>query len=187
MIGTSTRLIGILRTSCSFLSTGENTTPASRTSLRLHFPTVLPPWWELHCGAPASIHRPPSSAGLLSDRELATVLAALRHWQSDVIEAEDGLIFCTPHFDDHAPLSIPEVDALCERLNEQEVTKPQCDCRGTGYFHSGVPGVLAHVEAGQVTPDAELERCDGCQIYPSDAEVRADLARLGMLSSNQPR
>jgi hypothetical protein len=56
----------------------------------------------------------------LSERELATVLAALREWQGiligeepdavdiDLIASDDG------HLD---PLTFTEIDELCERLN----------------------------------------------------------------------
>jgi len=66
---------------------------------------------------------------ILSRRELATVLAALRFWQRhgpknedsffDKIECEeqdllDGIRTNCGKFDD---LSVEEIDALCERLN----------------------------------------------------------------------
>jgi hypothetical protein len=50
----------------------------------------------------------------LTDRELATVLAALRYWQQDLAE-NDGPI--SEHFADVTPLSVEEIDDLCERLN----------------------------------------------------------------------
>ena len=50
----------------------------------------------------------------LTDRELATVLAALRRWQQDLAE-NDGPI--SAHFADQTPLSVEEIDELCERLN----------------------------------------------------------------------
>ena len=51
-----------------------------------------------------------------SDRELATMLAALRLWQASQDHGED----LTPyegHFEEQQPLSSLEVDELCERLN----------------------------------------------------------------------
>lgn len=54
----------------------------------------------------------------LSDKELATVLAALRYWQQDLANAQgddEGPI--SPHFEDVEPLSAGEIDDLCERLN----------------------------------------------------------------------
>jgi hypothetical protein len=56
----------------------------------------------------------------MNERELATVLAALRFWQG---------IYCDPgsdnrpdddypdHFCDIVPLSEEEIDALCDKLN----------------------------------------------------------------------
>ena len=52
----------------------------------------------------------------LSDRELATMLAALRYWQADVLEIE-GAHKGEAHFEDYEPLSSEDVDELCERLN----------------------------------------------------------------------
>ena len=53
----------------------------------------------------------------LTRRELATVLAALRYWQQDLAENDEGPI-SPDHFDDKVtPLSVAEIDALCERLN----------------------------------------------------------------------
>lgn len=49
----------------------------------------------------------------LSGRELATVLAALRHFQQQPAIPAD----LSGHFADHTPLSVSQIDALCERLN----------------------------------------------------------------------
>jgi hypothetical protein len=52
----------------------------------------------------------------LTDRDLATVLAALRYWQQDLSENEGPII--THHFDDRiTPLTVEEIDDLCEQLN----------------------------------------------------------------------
>jgi hypothetical protein len=52
----------------------------------------------------------------LSDRELATVLAALRYWQDEMRPGDVPL--CYPeHFEDVTPLTTDEIDSLCERLN----------------------------------------------------------------------
>ena len=51
----------------------------------------------------------------LSPRELATVLAALRYWQTELREPDFDP--SGPHFTEHEPLSSDEIDALCERLN----------------------------------------------------------------------
>ena len=53
---------------------------------------------------------------LLSSRELATVLAALRHWQRAVPE-KDAHAYFPMHFESDSPLSNVEIDGLCEKLN----------------------------------------------------------------------
>ena len=45
------------------------------------------------------------------DRELATVLAALRHFQ------KRAMVEYPDHFFDVDPLDDSEIDALCERIN----------------------------------------------------------------------
>ena len=55
----------------------------------------------------------------LSDKELATVLGALRYWQQDLAENEaqgEGPI-SEELFQDVEPLTVDEIDHLCERLN----------------------------------------------------------------------
>jgi hypothetical protein len=52
-----------------------------------------------------------------TERELATVLAALRYWQQGLSE-HGGVIPVAEHFDSTVtPLAIEEIDDLCERLN----------------------------------------------------------------------
>jgi hypothetical protein len=57
---------------------------------------------------------------MLTERELATVLAALRFWQQTLDHKPD---FATdwPQFDEHEPLDPYEIDELCERFNDSEV------------------------------------------------------------------
>jgi hypothetical protein len=50
----------------------------------------------------------------MNDRELATVLAALRYWQQDLAENDSPI---SEHFAEHTPLTVEEIDDLCERLN----------------------------------------------------------------------
>lgn len=57
---------------------------------------------------------------MLTERELATVLAALRHWKQ-ALRREHGRVAAWPHFDEHEPLDLNEIDELCERLNGSEV------------------------------------------------------------------
>ena len=54
----------------------------------------------------------------LSARELATVLAALRYRQQDLANDTGEGPISPDHFDDQiTPLSVEEIDELCERLN----------------------------------------------------------------------
>lgn len=52
----------------------------------------------------------------LSDREMATVLAALRYWEGEC-GPEDTEAADMVHFDGCTPLTVAEIDELCERLN----------------------------------------------------------------------
>ncbi len=48
--------------------------------------------------------------------ETATILAALRYWQADL--EETGMPPLTQFFGcDFRPLTVEEIDALCERIN----------------------------------------------------------------------
>ena len=53
---------------------------------------------------------------MLTSRELASVLAALRYWQRG-LEQADEIIDGGEQFSDQLPLSAAEIDDLCERLN----------------------------------------------------------------------
>jgi phage FluMu protein Com len=55
------------------------------------------------------------------------------------------------------------------------VVVDECECELPGYFNSGLPGVLAHVENGKVT--SKVERCDTCLRYASDREAAVALRR----------
>jgi hypothetical protein len=57
----------------------------------------------------------------LTDRELATVLAALRYWQRELDECGPPPI-AEPFDDAITPLTADEIDDLCERLNTTENT-----------------------------------------------------------------
>lgn len=52
----------------------------------------------------------------MTSRELATVLVALRHWQN-YLESHVVSARFDDHFVDYTPLSIEEIDVLCEELN----------------------------------------------------------------------
>ena len=43
----------------------------------------------------------------------------------------------------------------------------KCVCEEPGYFYSGIPGIIAHVENGEFVPGG-VERCDVCQRVASD-------------------
>ena len=116
---------------------------------------------------------------MLTLRELATVLAALRHWrESQGNHSATSLVRTWPHFDEHDPLSPTEVDALCQRLNEP------CGCETPGPFYCGIPGVLARVADRLIKPKS-VERCDECARFPSDAAARRYLVELGYLSARR--
>ena len=52
-----------------------------------------------------------------TDRELATLLAALRYWQQG-LDDNEGEAPLRDHFEDEVtPLAHEEIDDLCERLN----------------------------------------------------------------------
>lgn len=62
---------------------------------------------------------------MLTPKELATVLAALRFWQE--LERGEPCEKFLPenarkgtHFEEHDPLTVEEIDSLCERLNSLE-------------------------------------------------------------------
>ncbi len=61
-----------------------------------------------------------------------------------------------------------------------------CGCELPGYFCSGVPGILAHIENGRLAAGAEVERCDQCQRYPSDEAARERLRELGFVQPEAP-
>jgi len=58
-----------------------------------------------------------------TDRELATTLAALRHWQRAVPE-KDAHAYSPLHFRSVRPLSNREIDAFCEKLNCNDDANP---------------------------------------------------------------
>jgi len=115
---------------------------------------------------------------ILQPRELATVLAALRHWQATVVKDSIEPAYQYPHFGEEKPLLAAEIDPLCDYLNEATET---CPCEGTGFFTCGVPGILASVENGKVVPGTTVERCDACGRFESDEAARQKLVEIGLL------
>ena len=61
---------------------------------------------------------------MISSREHATVLAALRHWQQQLRQRGNGLTSGYPQFAEERPLSENQIDQLCERLNQPAESSP---------------------------------------------------------------
>lgn len=55
-----------------------------------------------------------------------------------------------------------------------------CDCEQPGFFCSGVPGILAHLEGGRLADGSAVERCDLCRRYPTDEAALERLIELGI-------
>ena len=64
-------------------------------------------------------------------------------------------------------------------MNESKHTR--CECEEPGFFCSGIPGILAHMEDGRLAKDALVNRCDLCQRYPSDEAAFEKLRELGLV------
>ncbi len=62
-------------------------------------------------------------------------------------------------------------------MNKSKHTR--CECEKPGFFCSGVPGILAHMENGRLAEGAQVNRCDLCQRYPSDEAAFEKLRELG--------
>ena len=105
------------------------------------------------------------------------MLAALRHWQQALAHHGPDWAAAFPQFADEQPLTVTEIDGLCHWLNE--IDQP-CDCERPGFFCSGVPGIIAHLQDGRLAKGAAVERCDLCQRYPTDDAARAKLVELGL-------
>lgn len=120
---------------------------------------------------------------ILSPSEFATILAALRYFQDEFQTTQPGeLVELFPQFETAPPLTSAEIGTLCERLNISEPAEGDepCDCEALGFFHAGVPGILAHLQEGRVAPGALVERCDICRRFVSDEEAIARLRELGI-------
>lgn len=138
---------------------------------------------------------------MLTDRELATVLAALRLWQVDTPHHDPEDL--ADHFADVEPLDDDEINDLCERLNMQD--KTALAPLTIAYVGIGVVGALDNLTDGQrnrimdhhegqlCVIDAALAaahaanldatECDGCHAYEIAEEfgaafVAAEVARL---------
>ena len=88
----------------------------------------------------------------MQSRELATVLVALRYWQEQLVAHGTAIADRFPQFEEHNPLTLREIDDLCEGLNVPPEDNDLCDCEKPGFYSCGVPGVLAHLKNGRVAP-----------------------------------
>ena len=79
---------------------------------------------------------------------------------------------CVPHDAEEAP------DEVNGEVNDEADEK--CECRQPGHFCCGVPGILAHIENNRLAPGCQVERCDLCELYPSDQAALEKLIELGM-------
>jgi hypothetical protein len=61
------------------------------------------------------------------------------------------------------------------------VDENRCECEKGGFFCSGVPGILAHMENGRLADGAQVNRCDLCQRYPSDEAALEKLRELDLI------
>jgi hypothetical protein len=57
----------------------------------------------------------------------------------------------------------------------------KCDCESPGFFCSGAPGILAHMEDGRLAEGAGVERCDLCERYPTDQAAMEEMRRRGLV------
>jgi len=99
--------------------------------------------------------------------------AQMPYWLTDgEAESLEGLVNLTDEIADQAH-DRHGVNCLLRKGVEP------CDCEKPGHFRSGVPGILAHLKNGRLTPGAKVERCDLCQRYPSDEAALERLRELG--------
>ncbi len=77
-------------------------------------------------------------------------------------------------------------DAIADQAHDRhgvdcllDETDQPCECELPGHFCCGVPGILAHLESGQLAAGTKVERCDLCQRYPSDEAALEKLRELG--------
>jgi hypothetical protein len=74
--------------------------------------------------------------------------------------------------------------AVAEYIDEmRDDEEGPCDCELPGQFYSGVPGIIAQMEDGRLTPDAKVQRCDACELYESDEAAMEKLKELGLVGT----
>lgn len=103
----------------------------------------------------------------IDQRELATILAALRLWQSstddeyrrtDFIAADDGI----------APLDDDEIDWLCEHLNTSQGYVSRFERLASNEAHYLIQFVMALVSK---SPDCSRLRTYSCLLLSCDSET----------------
>lgn len=75
------------------------------------------------------------------------------------------------------------IDSLIEPEGEEDPgdhNRHRCECEMSGFFCSGVPGILAHMENGRLTEEPKVQRCDLCRRYDSDEAALDKLKELGL-------
>ena len=111
-------------------------------------------------------------------RELLMRLAALVHGKQAYNPKPgdegllEGLLSLTDEIADQAH-DQHGIDCLLVDDNDT-----RCECEKPGFFCSGVPGILAHMENGRLAEGAQANRCDLCQRYPSDEAAFEKLREL---------
>ena len=112
-----------------------------------------------------------------------------------VLTLVDNLVYYDGMFyPDWSVFCVPPDEADRRRLTTFDPDKavvPEdalpCACMEPGDFHCGVPGILAHLQDGRVAPEFDVERCDACRRFESDAAAEARLRELGLFTDDDPR
>jgi len=112
----------------------------------------------------------------IDERELGTILAALRHWQET--SSRDELLDIATNGGRFNPLTPGEVDAFCERINTKEaavserVLQLECPDCGEGLlvlvFSSLTARYVARIVDGEVEGEKVDEEPIDCDWDPQD-------------------
>ena len=114
-----------------------------------------------------------------AERELATILAALRHWQRVGMNSGGAEADIATNGDTVKALSGKEIDSLCERLNSEGLGGRDADRRPQVaiVLEGGlVQHVVASVPVSVSTIDYDTEGCDEDEVtkVPQDDGKKAD-------------
>jgi len=93
----------------------------------------------------------------------------------DANQVDDILVLPLEFEELHASPTVEDADTV----NDLDDTR--CECEKPGFFCSGIPGILAHMENGRLAQGAQVNRCDLCQRYPSDEAAFEKLQGLGLV------